>query len=330
VAGGTFSDGTDALVYLPRGCVETHGVDVAGLRKEALIAANLETLAVTTAGKDACNFGGIPAAVKKLTGKDFQDWCDYVVWGHLHKVRGPRVAVLKSNTPLRVADLAKELLASPGKQLAGKTYYPIHQGEFTVLVMPTDRHIVLVGRMLGPELTDAQLTPLLTARGAPAILTGGFREAFARTRRSHFWRIKDEAPTLEEFRAALANPRFGRFPPAYKALLEAILRARPTHSSYCITVGTEEVSAVDSTICKDEASADDLLRAFERLVGTMNDEQLQRMAEIPHGPNPNTGDGLRNMARDMKKSLQFWTEKNWVITDYRVRRRDYEATMARK
>ncbi len=199
-AGATFTDCKDALAYLPAKCTKVFGVDVAGLRSDAVVGPALKDLIAQMPSKYACVYGDTVGAVERQTGKPFQDCCDYVVWG----LSGPaaKVAVFKTNCDLKADDLAAAFRGAQRKDIQGKACYLTHQGEFRAFCLPSPRLLVLVGAFLN----DAQLGEILArAGGAPPVLTGDFQTAFAKAARSHLWKIEDQTWTLTVMDNELKN-----------------------------------------------------------------------------------------------------------------------------
>jgi hypothetical protein len=320
-AGASFTDCKDALTYIPRDCTKVVGVDVAGLRKEAPVAASVKDLVTKFPHSYACLYGEILETVSKQTGKEFKDWCDYIVWGSRDAVK---VAVLKTNVDINVEDIVRADRWASRKELQGKVYHNLSAGEFNRIYVPSPRVLVLAG----PFVNDAQLLDIMTAAGAPAILMGDFQSAFSKAQKSHFWTISDQKWTLTTLENQLKHadniPHLKKQKPA----MEAFVQARPSLEVKCVAVGTTEVAYAEWHVCKDEASAQKVQSAAESLAKMQTDEEKRAalIGSIPRGP-ATRPDAVEAMLREAKTTLTYAVDRNLVARSYRVQRKNYDTTM---
>jgi hypothetical protein len=326
-AGATFTDGKDMLVFLPTSSKKVMGVDIAALRKETLVANNLERMtAQSFFDPYSCNLGQIPAVLKKLTGKDYKDSCDYLVIGHFGVASASKVAVLKTSVDFKVEDLARELNGRM-MQLQGKNYYTCWVGDFTNLYMPSPRLLVMTNAFVPP----AELPSIFFASGPPAILKGDFQTAFTKAAKSHFWKFEDQKDKLAQLenllKFAQGNPQLE----SKKPLLDAMLQAKPTLEVTCVTVGSNEVSYASWAVCTDEASAGKMRSAAEEVSKTMTDQEVRVAAtpSLPSGPNKNR-QVIDALVKEAKETSKYVADKNMVGQTYRLGRANYDATMFKK
>jgi hypothetical protein len=339
-AGATFTSCKDILVYFPKDCTKVVGIDVAGLRKDALVANNLEEMFTKKFGDQYT--GRLPpltGALKKLTGKDFKDWCDYYLWANIGF--GPRMAVLKSNVDLKVEDLAKEIKANK-VQVQGKTVYKFFdpQGDFSTLYMPDSKVLVLANAFVNDTVLGTILN--LNPGGSPALLTGDFQSGFTKAEKSHYWKIEDQKTKAADSQGrlrmleALSRSRpseqpesdLEKFLKKMKPLDEAMIEAKPTYEVTCVTVGTNEVAYASWAVCKDQASAEKMRGAAEEVFGNFTDEEVKKAAtqDLPRGPVPNQ-QAEDTMIKEAKQNSKYISDKNMVAHTYRLPRTNFDATM---